>query len=296
MIKKLLALSAILCGSMAAMAQSSAFITDSVQASLGNAGSAFAPFAMGSNYSAQEFLWTPSTITLGGTMNAVAFHKSSGNPVNGFDMIEVYVSDTSLSSVAPGRFDRAGYQTKVFSGTITDFPSGAGYVFIPFQQLHTHDVAKNLMLLAIRFAGTTGGSNPGWTYEIISGYTGGRRLTSANAADTANNMTNPGINLLPTTRFYFGSLITTGTKDKLNQTGRVFPNPVKGGEFFGVYFGQPVQQISARLFDLSGRQVYSQQVPHGEKVFVLTDGLARGTYLLQVSHSQGMQTEKIVVE
>ncbi|GGA97069.1 T9SS type A sorting domain-containing protein [Puia dinghuensis] len=77
---------------------------------------------------------------------------------------------------------------------------------------------------------------------------------------------------------------------------RVFPNPARMG--FYVYLpAKAGEKTVLHLFDLRGRLVKSQEVSGaGEHYFVLDEGIAAGTYLLQVMHEGvSVGSKKIVV-
>lgn len=86
------------------------------------------------------------------------------------------------------------------------------------------------------------------------------------------------------------------------QSVGLFPNPVQAGGNITVELADyPARQVVIRLFDLSGRMLFSQTLPavnsKSRILIPVAASLARGTYLVQVSGEPGKQwSSKILVQ
>jgi hypothetical protein len=77
---------------------------------------------------------------------------------------------------------------------------------------------------------------------------------------------------------------------------RIFPNPAK--DLVNVTLGRVSGNSTIRLFNFSGQTVYVQQLnkESGNTVSIPVQNLSQGTYMLQVSGSDGSQhTGQVII-
>jgi hypothetical protein len=77
---------------------------------------------------------------------------------------------------------------------------------------------------------------------------------------------------------------------------QVFPNPVKGNQFYIIINTPNASQTTALLINAAGQVVKQNRLTNGTNTFA-ADQLAAGAYLLKVIHGNGKQTlTKILIE
>jgi hypothetical protein len=76
----------------------------------------------------------------------------------------------------------------------------------------------------------------------------------------------------------------------------VFPNPSYGG-YLMIRMGQASGKARLRLYDLTGRQMLSQDLDtqSGQTLRVSTGGFPRGLYLVEVTSPEGIYREKVII-
>jgi type IX secretion system substrate protein len=77
---------------------------------------------------------------------------------------------------------------------------------------------------------------------------------------------------------------------------RIFPNPAK--DFVNVTLGRVSGNSTIRLINLGGQTVFTQQLNNesGNTVSIPVQNLSQGTYMLQVSGSDGSQhTGQVII-
>ncbi len=75
----------------------------------------------------------------------------------------------------------------------------------------------------------------------------------------------------------------------------VYPNPIKTQETT-LRFPDIQNNISARIYDMNGKLMATQQTKEVKEMKLTTGILPTGTYLLQISHDSGTSTKRILVD
>ena len=87
---------------------------------------------------------------------------------------------------------------------------------------------------------------------------------------------------------------------------KVYPNPVQAGEYLNFYIptvqtrliASPHNGLQAHLYNISGKLIQNHSLPSDDATYMLsTDGMAPGTYILQILDERGrvLGAEKIVI-
>jgi hypothetical protein len=85
-----------------------------------------------------------------------------------------------------------------------------------------------------------------------------------------------------------GNIIPSGTEPRIN----VYPNPVKG-----ILNITSSEDVSVRIFDLEGREVYyDHQVKANEKKEIDTRNLSNGVYMIRINNDEFLSIKKAIVE
>lgn len=79
-------------------------------------------------------------------------------------------------------------------------------------------------------------------------------------------------------------------EESLTAEFEVYPNPVR--EILNIKSNQTLKEI--RIFDLSGKEVYSKSDLNLQKTEIATDGLEKGVYLLQLKTDKALKTIRIL--
>lgn len=81
-----------------------------------------------------------------------------------------------------------------------------------------------------------------------------------------------------------------GTKGNLI----LYPNPSVNGKITVEFSPYLIQNVE--VFDLAGRNLYSKQVNANSKTDIDLNNLSQGVYIINVTHSVGSISEKLVIQ
>ena len=90
------------------------------------------------------------------------------------------------------------------------------------------------------------------------------------------------------------SIKTDGSINTTADTRQIFPNPIAANQTLLLNFGQPIKTV--QLLDITGKQIYYQQLEADTYQHALQSPAISGIYLLQIITEQGNSTQKIVVQ
>ncbi|MFT4970236.1 MAG: hypothetical protein ACI9O4_001992, partial [Chitinophagales bacterium] len=92
--------------------------------------------------------------------------------------------------------------------------------------------------------------------------------------------------------YCFGVSTPTGIKDALNEIDlSIFPNPTTSG--FTIQTSEEIQQV--QLYDILGTLVYDRAVS-GNQLFVNTEDLAKGVFVVKVFTNNGTGIDRVLVK
>lgn len=109
----------------------------------------------------------------------------------------------------------------------------------------------------------------------------------------------PGQDFTVTTGFasscsYSGGTLPVEEFAFLNESLKVYPNPLTAGANFKLSFGLPIK-ADINIYSVTGKQVYHSVVANQDKTEIASANLANGIYMLKISNEGGSTTRKIVV-
>ena len=90
------------------------------------------------------------------------------------------------------------------------------------------------------------------------------------------------------------SSITIGIEGEDLLKANIYPNPAH--DFMNVQFDSEIENISANIFDLSGRIVFSSNLPNGMQCSIPVSAIASGTYILEMNSNKGFMRKKFIKE
>ncbi len=95
---------------------------------------------------------------------------------------------------------------------------------------------------------------------------------------------------------FYVDVNTTGINETANGTiaFSVYPNPVN--DIMHLTFAEPVKEATVALFDLTGREVYNQQVSVTGETSISTSSMAKGMYVLKLITESGATSRRVVIE
>jgi len=97
-----------------------------------------------------------------------------------------------------------------------------------------------------------------------------------------------------TTCSYAGGTLPIDEFTFLNESLKVYPNPLSSGTKIKLSFGLPIK-ADINLFSVTGKQIYHSEVSNQDKTEIDSANLANGIYMLKVSNDGGSITRKIVI-
>jgi 1,4-alpha-glucan branching enzyme len=130
----------------------------------------------------------------------------------------------------------------------------------------------------------------GWWFNYLTGDS--MEVTDINM----NLLLNPGDYVVYTDKNLMSEPVrTTGiSEQKMASTLNVFPNPSLGAFLVQT---ETEKILEIKLFDLSGKMVYQDlNLGKGNSAEVLTEGLSKGIYILQVKTARGGLNQKVCIE
>ena len=90
------------------------------------------------------------------------------------------------------------------------------------------------------------------------------------------------------------SNVTIGLENNATLSARVYPNPAS--DLLNVQLDAGAKNITASVYDLSGRSVYTAVLPDGNQFFIPVSTLSTGTYILELKADGGTLRKKFVKE
>lgn len=90
------------------------------------------------------------------------------------------------------------------------------------------------------------------------------------------------------------NLLSISDKDFLENSIRVFPNPVSRNNDVFVLFGKNFD-AQIKMFSVTGKLVYNNSVSNISRTKINTEALNNGVYLLQVNIDNATVTRKVIV-
>ncbi|MFH4966153.1 T9SS type A sorting domain-containing protein [Gaetbulibacter sp. M235] len=93
---------------------------------------------------------------------------------------------------------------------------------------------------------------------------------------------------------YSGGTLPVDEFAFLNESLKVYPNPLTAGANFKLSFGLPIK-ADINIYSVTGKQVYHSVVANQDKTEIASANLANGIYMLKISNESGSTTRKIVV-
>ncbi|HNX01047.1 MAG TPA: M14 family zinc carboxypeptidase, partial [Candidatus Cloacimonadota bacterium] len=119
------------------------------------------------NYSTYESIFLQSEIGIAGSINKIAFYKSSGSDINAITSVTIYMMHTTSTTLATGTYSLTGY-TQVYSGSFTNNAT-SGWMEITLNTPFTYNNTNNLQVLVVKGNQTYLNSGyPAWTYTSTS--------------------------------------------------------------------------------------------------------------------------------
>ncbi|HNX00422.1 MAG TPA: hypothetical protein PKK33_03540, partial [Candidatus Cloacimonadota bacterium] len=119
------------------------------------------------NYSSFETIYLQSEIGTQGTINSLAFYKSSGTDVNAITTVTIYMKHTTSTTLATGTYSTTGY-TQVYSGSYTNSAT-SGWMEVTLSTPFLYNNTNNLQILILKGNQSYLSSGyPYWSYTTTS--------------------------------------------------------------------------------------------------------------------------------
>ncbi|MFB3844138.1 MAG: C25 family cysteine peptidase [Candidatus Cloacimonadaceae bacterium] len=118
------------------------------------------------NYCSHEAIYLASEIRTACYIKSIAYYKASGSDVSPIETVNIYMKNTTNSTLTTGNYSTDGY-TQVYSGT---FPNDAtsGWMEVNLNSLFEYDGISNLSILIVKGYQQWISSYPYWNYSTTS--------------------------------------------------------------------------------------------------------------------------------
>ncbi|NLO12161.1 MAG: gingipain R [Candidatus Cloacimonetes bacterium] len=118
------------------------------------------------NYSSSEGIYLSSEINMPCLIKTLAYEKTSGADTNPIQNVQIYMKNTSETSLASGSYDLTGY-TLVYTG---NFPNTAtsGWMEVTLDEMFFYDGLENLAILVLKGHQSYITNYPYWKYTTTT--------------------------------------------------------------------------------------------------------------------------------
>lgn len=118
------------------------------------------------NYSVHESLYLAAEIGTSASIKSLSLYKASGTDVNPIEGVNIYMKNTTSTSMTSGAYSTTGY-TLVYSG---NFPNTAasGWMEVNLNPMFVYDNTQNLSILIVKNYQQWINGYPQWSYTSVS--------------------------------------------------------------------------------------------------------------------------------